>query len=216
MENKKASKDYSNGRIYIIRNTVNDKVYIGSTTQPLSKRMAGHREASTIHSKIHLPLYKAFDDVGKHNFYIELLENCPCGNLEQLRKREGEFIREYNSCNDGYNQRVAGRNAVELRNDKIEAIKAREKQYRDANKDVINQRSKVHYNANKETVLKRCKLYKEANKDKIKEENKQYYENHKDLIKQKRQVKINCPHCGLEMCKDSIYKHIKSKHPIVS
>ena len=30
----------------------------------------------------------------KENFYIELKE-CPCENKDQLRKREGEFIREY-------------------------------------------------------------------------------------------------------------------------
>ena len=35
--------DYPNGKIYNILNDVNDDVYVGSTTQSLSKRMAKHR-----------------------------------------------------------------------------------------------------------------------------------------------------------------------------
>ena len=38
------SKDYKNGKIYCIRNNINDDIYVGSTTQPLSKRMALHRQ----------------------------------------------------------------------------------------------------------------------------------------------------------------------------
>ena len=39
-------KDYKNGKIYCIRNNINDDIYVGSTTQPLSKRMAWHRDAA--------------------------------------------------------------------------------------------------------------------------------------------------------------------------
>ena len=34
------------GCIYIVRNTVNDKVYIGQTVSPLSKRWAAHLYAA--------------------------------------------------------------------------------------------------------------------------------------------------------------------------
>ena len=37
------SKDYSQGKIYCIRNTISDEIYIGSTCQSLSQRMAQHR-----------------------------------------------------------------------------------------------------------------------------------------------------------------------------
>ena len=37
-ENRNKPKDYKNGKIYSVRNTVNDDIYISSTTQPLSKR----------------------------------------------------------------------------------------------------------------------------------------------------------------------------------
>ena len=37
-------KDYSNGKIYCIRNNIDKQIYIGSTCQSLSKRMAYHRQ----------------------------------------------------------------------------------------------------------------------------------------------------------------------------
>jgi group I intron endonuclease len=214
MENVKASKDYSKGKIYVIRNTVNDKVYIGSTTQPLCKRMAGHREV--FRKKTNQILYNAMNEHGVDNFYIELLEEHPCENLEQLRKREGEFIREYKSFDTGYNQRIAGRNKKQWYNDNIETAKQREKQYRDAHKQDTAQRSKTHYEENKDEIHTRQKQYRQENKPIIQQQNKEYYAKNKDTIKQKRQTRINCPHCGLEMCKDSIYKHMKYKHPTIS
>ena len=35
--------DYSNGKIYKIVTDVDNEIYVGSTTQPLSKRMQWHR-----------------------------------------------------------------------------------------------------------------------------------------------------------------------------
>ena len=35
--------DYKNGHIYKIFNDITNDVYVGSTTQPLSKRIAKHR-----------------------------------------------------------------------------------------------------------------------------------------------------------------------------
>ena len=36
--------EYKNGKIYSIRNSIDDDVYIGSTTQPLSKRFFWHKQ----------------------------------------------------------------------------------------------------------------------------------------------------------------------------
>ena len=60
---------YKKGKIYTIRFYDNNiLIYVGSTIQSL---------------------YKDIDD-----WYIELYENFPCDNKEQLNKREGELIRE--------------------------------------------------------------------------------------------------------------------------
>ena len=44
----KNGKDFSKGKIYCIRNNIDDEIYIGSTTQPLSKRFKNIKVVSAI------------------------------------------------------------------------------------------------------------------------------------------------------------------------
>ena len=81
---------YQDGKIYKILNSESDDVYVGSTTQKLSKRMTNHRTQAK-NGKNHL-LYQQMREIGDDKFYIELVENYPCESLEQLNKREGEWI----------------------------------------------------------------------------------------------------------------------------
>ena len=55
-----ASKDFKNGKIYCIRNTIDDDIYVGSTCQPLSKRMAKHRVDMKGYKKDRLLYSKSF------------------------------------------------------------------------------------------------------------------------------------------------------------
>ena len=89
--------DYKNGKIYKILNAIDDDCYVGSTCQPLSKRMAKHRESMHNTVKKDRKLYAKMHELGVDNFYIELIEEFPCENIEQLRKREGESIRQFGS-----------------------------------------------------------------------------------------------------------------------
>ena len=102
------NKNYQNGKIYGIRNNVDEDIYVGSTTQTLSKRMAKHR-IDMIGNKKDRKLYSKMNELGVENFYIELIENCPSENLEQLRKREGHHIREIGTLNS----LIAGRSKKE-------------------------------------------------------------------------------------------------------
>ncbi len=74
-------------------------------------------EASTFHTYM--------KENGIDNFYIELEEEYSCENVEQLRKREGEIIREKGTLN----RQIAGRSKTEYG-----------KEYKQNNKDKINQR----------------------------------------------------------------------------
>ncbi len=105
--------DYSKGQIYIIRNHVNDRVYIGSTTRTLAQRMSHHRHDSKRDEKKHYKIYKAFAELGVENFYIERLEAYPCADVQALTSREGHYIRLYNSFNEGLNGTIAGRTDAE-------------------------------------------------------------------------------------------------------
>lgn len=90
------------GYIYIIRNTVNDKVYIGQTIHSINFRMNQHMlKADTGNQK----LYKAMRELGKCNFYIELITEV---DNKQLDSMENHYINKYNSINNGYNSVLNG------------------------------------------------------------------------------------------------------------
>ena len=91
--------NYKNGRIYKICNNVNNLIYIGSTTLPLSKRMAVHRTYSKNKYYKDMKLYKYIHELGIHNFSIILIENYPCCNKEQLLQRERFYFDLYNKDN---------------------------------------------------------------------------------------------------------------------
>ena len=116
-------KDYKNGKIYCIRNNITDDIYVGSTTQPLCKRMAWHRKDSKREIKMNYMLYSKFNEIGIDNFYIELIEDCPCESLEQLRKREGHYIRKMGTLN----HHIAGRTSKEWIEQNREKLKQYEK-----------------------------------------------------------------------------------------
>lgn len=93
------------GRIYIIRNTINDKVYIGQTKVSLKLRFQNHLSAAR-RGKDYV-IGKAIRKYGERNFYIELLEECT---VEELNDREQYWISYFNSTDNkfGYNISIGG------------------------------------------------------------------------------------------------------------
>lgn len=81
---------YSNGKIYIISNTVNEKIYIGSTTEDLKTRLRRHRYNAKQNKKV--AITKPINTLGDKNFNIELLEEFPCNNREELENIENYWI----------------------------------------------------------------------------------------------------------------------------
>ena len=105
--------NYNNGKIYRISSyDDNSLVYIGSTTKQLSQRMGQHR-ISYKYYKIgkcgKISSFDVFDAQGIENCYIELIENYPCNNKDELNKQEGIHIRK-NIC---VNKNIAGRTLAE-------------------------------------------------------------------------------------------------------
>ena len=139
--------DYQNGKIYKLWSPQGDEIYIGSTTQPLYKRLSHHKGHTDCSSKY---LFKNYDVVK-----IELLERFPCDNREELTKKEGEYIRGHDTC---LNRCIAGRTQKEYYQDNKEDVKEYKKEYRENNKEYIKECDKKH-----------AKKYRENNKEKIKE-----------------------------------------------
>lgn len=95
------------GSIYIIKNKINDKVYIGQTTQAVDERFKQHCKPSE-HKRHKYTLYRAMTKYGVGNFYYEIIEdNIP---VEKLDAKEIYYIDKYNSYvkNNGYNSTKGG------------------------------------------------------------------------------------------------------------
>lgn len=81
---------FSKGKIYLISNDIDDKVYIGSTIKELDERWQQHLYKLHNISKTNIDgLYGHMHRLGANHFKIELLEAYPCNNKKELYKREG-------------------------------------------------------------------------------------------------------------------------------
>ena len=214
--------DYSNGKIYCIHNTVDEDIYIGSTCQSLSKRMADHRKCMNSARDGNMLLYQKMRSIGQDKFYIELIKKCECSCKEELRKSEGEKIRELKPV---LNQRIEGRTTKEWYEDNEEEIRRKRKDYYNTNIETFKIKQKEYAEKNKEKIKEYKKEYAEKNKDKIKEYKKEYGTKNQEYIKEKSKTyyhtnceeikrkwlqKVKCE-CGMEITKCNLTRHKKSQ-----
>jgi hypothetical protein len=128
--------DYENGKIYCILNHINSEVYVGSTCSLLSKRMHGHKVKARYSMEAYgstAPIHKAMHELGHEHFYIELIESYPCKSKDELKAKEGQYIRERGS----YNMTIAGRGWREYQQDNKAHLVEYHKSWYDANRERI-------------------------------------------------------------------------------
>lgn len=94
------------GNIYIIKNTVNKKVYIGQTTMTVHERFMTHMKPSAMKVKRNYKLYNAIAKYGRDKFYVETIEECIP--LSKINEKEIRYIAKYDSFNNGYNSTKGG------------------------------------------------------------------------------------------------------------
>ena len=168
--------NYGLGKIYKITSSQTDKVYIGSTAQKYL-----HSHLST-----HVKNYKSYKGVGSKymtsyeilkygDYKIELVECYPCTCREELHKREGEIMKEYDNR---INKRIAGRKYKEYNDDHKEEHKL----YYEENKEKISKYKIKHYEENKEHYTKYKSEWYQKNKEKLKLKAKRIH-NEKQEIK---------------------------------
>ena len=94
-----------NGFIYILRNTVNNKVYIGQTKVSVTTRWQEHLRHTKYGDQI---INRAMRKYGIDKFYVETLEIC---NIDVIDYREMYYIDLYDSTNKskGYNVSIGGK-----------------------------------------------------------------------------------------------------------
>lgn len=96
------------GKIYLITNDINSKVYVGQTVQSLNKRFNGHCCYSKSDKSQNMYIKGAIHKYGRDKFHIMLLEECP---INLLNEREKYWIDFYNSYNEGYNLTKGGQDS---------------------------------------------------------------------------------------------------------
>lgn len=88
--------------IYKISNTVNDKVYIGQTIRPVEERFRRHIN-DAMNNVLDTHFARAIRLYGPDKFYIEVIDDTAT-TQEELTQKEHDYILEYNSVEDGYNE----------------------------------------------------------------------------------------------------------------
>jgi len=110
----------NNAGIYIIKNLINGKCYIGETIN-IHKRICEHR--SRVGAEKRSLIHNAIRKYGRDNFEIHV-EYFPNANKEQLWNLEEQMIIKYNSLTpNGYNICSKGRGCVGLRHSEETKIK---------------------------------------------------------------------------------------------
>jgi hypothetical protein len=120
--------DYQLGKIYTIRSSKSNDIYIGSCCQSLAVRFGEHKRAyikqKLTCSKLKSGPYKIFD-CGVDDAYIEIIECYPCNNIEELKKRQGEIIR---TCEENCINKHSGMGL--LKEEQIKLFKEKQKKTR--------------------------------------------------------------------------------------
>jgi hypothetical protein len=167
---------YNQGKVYKMVSP-SGLTYVGSTTQRLTQRKAGHKSdfnAWKGGNEHYVSSYKLFEE-DPDNIDIVLLEACNVNTKEELHARERHWI-ELTEC---VNKVIP----IRSRDEKLEYLK----KYRLANHDEAIKASRDYYNSHKDEQHAQKKEYYQANKEKIIEYNKQYRE--KEEIKERNKLR---------------------------
>ena len=180
---------YQKSKIYKIVCNITNEVYIGSTITKLNRRLYKHTSPTNncISKNI----------ISRGNYDIELIENYPCENKEQLHIREKHFI----TTMDCINIRIPAQTGNEIKENRLKYSK----EYREKHKDTIKQ----YREKNKDTIKQYQEQYRDIHKEKQKQYNKQYQEKNKDKLNEL----IECE-CGSTIKRKSKYIHLKSRFHI--
>jgi len=147
--------NYNNAKIYALRSYQTEDIYIGRTCESLSVRMCKHKCDWKNRDKRNY--YTAFEILKYDDCYIELLKQCPCENIEELKQIEGQFIRQYNCVN----KRIENRTRKQWREDNKEHLKQYKEDRKEHYKNITmewrkNNQDKIKVYKKKKTICEIC------------------------------------------------------------
>ena len=165
--------NYQDGKIYTIRSHQTEKVYVGSTCSPLSKRFYDHKAAYKYWQNGGKKYTSSYEIVGLDDCYIELHEAFPCQSRDELKRKEGIVIRSLECVN----KVIAGRTYGERWIDNGEKYRMQRATYRAQNKDQLAAHNKIYYAKNKEVMNMKGAEYYQKNHEKALADAKAYRDN---------------------------------------
>ena len=158
---------YSKAVIYKIYNIDEpDKFYVGSTANSIWRRLYTHKTSS---KKCKSFFYTEVNRLGWDKFKIEVIENFPCNNKQELFAEEERIRSETDAYYNSYRSMVP----EEQRKQNYKIYK---KNYYEENRDYINRHNKNYTKTHKEQLKEYRKNYREEHKEHIKEQSKKYRE----------------------------------------
>ena len=146
--------NYQLGKIYKIVCRITGEVYVGSTCEKtLARRLVAHRSACNRYIENQEgSKFSSFQIIQRGDYYIELLENYPCNNSDELRKKEREWY-DKTDCINHYRPYLF---KEEMRVERLiydeinkERIREKQKQYKEEHKERINEYKRLNYHKNK-------------------------------------------------------------------
>jgi group I intron endonuclease len=188
--------------IYCIKNTINNKEYIGLTTRTLEHRWKQHIYESNKKDswEWNTPLGNAIKKYGKDSFQVFVLEEC--SSETEMKKREIDLIKERKSLSaeTGYNLSLGGdgrlgyklsdeskRKISEGNLGKVMSEKSKEKMSVAAKKRSVGKSSPMDGKKHTDDALKKIsesskgRIFSEESRRKKSESLKAYYQNKKQL-----------------------------------
>ena len=146
--------NYQLAKVYKIVCRITGENYVGSTCEPtLARRLVAHRSACKAYYEKNRGTYLAsFQIILRGNYYIDLLENFPCNNNDELRKKE----REYYDLIECINKVRPYLFIEELKAERIiydeihkDVIREQQKQYIEEHRERVNECKRLNYHKNK-------------------------------------------------------------------
>ncbi len=181
--------DYSKGLIYKL--CCNDPsvkdIYVGSTTNFIRRKCA-HKTACNNQNKKSYVYKFIRDNGGWCNWSMVLVRKYNATNKMKLARKERKYIEKLGAT---LNSNTPSRTLNEVK----ELTSKRNREYKEANKEVIREQRKE---------------YRKRNKNVIKERNKQYYEANREEIIKQMTTKIECE-CGSIINRSEISRHKKTQ-----
>lgn len=165
---------YAKGKIYKLQ-CDDGHYYIGSTCDELRRRLWTHKADS---NRRNTHIYQHINQLGWDRVRIILVEEYPCENRDDLRKKEDQYIQQH--INDALCLNFRREKLTE--EERVEQHRQLTSVWEKNNREKRNQRRREAYQTNRTSVLQRNEEYRQAHKEQIKAKQKERYDANKEEI----------------------------------